>query len=113
MLEEVERKVPQQGKGKNRTPASVVAIPVNAVRIKGFWLKNSDNQNIVFKLLANLQENAKEGRSHFTFAMGEGDNRKELEQTLLAPTVEMAPAEGEFAAPFELILPLAKPVPYQ
>lgn len=105
-LEKVEGR---QQRGKQQV---TVVLPVNAVRLKGFWLKNPDNQNIIFKLLARLQENAEDGGSHFTFAMGEGDQRKELEQSQLA-TIEMAPAEGEFAAPFELILPLAKPVPFK
>lgn len=105
-LEKIEER---QQQGKQQV---TVTLPVNAVRLKGFWLKNPDNQNIIFKLLGRLQENAKDGGSHFTFAMGEGDQRKELEQSQLA-TIEMAPAEGEFAAPFELILPLADPVPFK
>lgn len=113
-LEKVEQKPVQEGRQRKGQPApQAVPSPVNAVRIKGFWLKNPDNQNIVFKLLGRLKENAQDGSSHFTFAMGEGDKRKELEQNQLAPTVEMAPAEGEFAAPFELILPLTNPVPYK
>lgn len=111
-LEKVEKTIEAQGKGKKAQPARTVSLPVNAVRIKGFWLKNADNQNVIFKLLGNLQENAKEGRSHFTFAVGRGDDRRELEQSQLA-SIEMAPAEGEFAAPFELTIPLAKPVPFK
>jgi len=113
-LEKVEVKPVQEGRPRRgQAPPAAVAAPVNVIRVKGFWLKNPDNQNIVFKLLGRLKENAKDGSSHFTFAMGKGDKRKELEQNQLAPTVEMAPAEGAFAAPFELILPLAESVPYK
>jgi type IV pilus assembly protein PilM len=113
-LEKVEaRPDPTVKPKKNQPPPGPVTLPVNAVRIKGFWLKNPDNQNVVFKLLEKIKENSREGRSHFSFAMGQGDQRRDLEQNQLAPKVEMAPVEGEFAAPFELILPLSNPIPFK
>ncbi|MGE9270738.1 MAG: hypothetical protein ACQKBU_08030, partial [Verrucomicrobiales bacterium] len=105
--------VPTRKPRRGDPPIEPVPAPINALRLKGYWLDNPNNQNIVFKLLGKLKENASNGSSHFTFTIGEGEDSVELEQNQLAPTVEMAPVEGEFAAPFELILPLAKPVSYR
>ncbi|BCX46531.1 pilus assembly protein pilM [Haloferula helveola] len=117
-LENVSTQAPPPKNSKAERP-DPVATPVNAVRLKGYWLQSKENtrsQNIVFDLLDKLKENAADG-SHFKFSITQGDGKNtkevELEKSQLVPTNEAAPAEGEYAAPFEIILPLSEPVPYR
>lgn len=112
-LEDVTITIKGQGR---RDPDRKVAAPVNAVRLKGFWLNSKSNtrgQNVVYDLLAKLKENAKEGGSHFKFSLERDGKEVALENSQLVPKNDAAPAEGEYAAAFELILPLSEPVPYQ
>ncbi len=109
-----------QGKGKNARQVQI-AKPVNALRLKGFWLNSKSNtrgQNVVYDLLDRLKENAAEGGSHFKFTatVERARNKTEevaLENAQLVPKIDAAPIEGEYAAYFELIIPLDKPVRYQ
>jgi type IV pilus assembly protein PilM len=115
-IEDIKRAQPTETRPRGRrrgAPQEPADAPVNAVRIKGFWLKNPSNQNVVYDLLGNLRENAEEGGSHFSFRVGEGDDARELEEREIVPVLDSAPAADEFAAPFEMVLPLAEPVPYQ
>ncbi|MCH7224514.1 Amuc_1101 family PilM-like pilus complex protein [Haloferula sp. A504] len=96
-----------------RDPDRKVAASVNALRLKGFWLNSKSNtkgQNVVYDLLARLQENAKEGGSHFKFSVKRDGKDVELENSQLVPKIDAAPKEGEYAAYFELILPLSREV---
>ena len=115
-LEDLVTKVPVQGRPKRGQPTEMeVPAKIKAIRIKGFWLnKAGASANTVFGLLDRLGENIKDGNSHFTFTVKDGNgNDVTLEKTKLAPTVQADPAEGEFAAPFELVIPLAKPISYR
>lgn len=110
-LEKVTDKIP----GERRQPDREVPAKVTALRLKGFWLNidsNSRGQNVVYDLVDKLRENAGDG-SHFKFTWNDDGEEVKLEKVQLAPKVDAAPAEGEFAAPFELIIPLSKPMPYQ
>jgi len=85
---------------------------VDAIRVQGFWRDNPRGQNAVYELLGQLRENAEDGFSHFRFAVADEDGEMvPLEEKQLAPMVEAAPAEEEFAAPFTLLLPLSREVP--
>lgn len=104
---------PRARKPRRGEPSPEINAPVNAVHLKGFWLQNPSQQNVVFELIANLRENAEAGNSHFTFKVEQGDKVRELEEKQVIRVLDSDPAVGEFAAPFEIILPLAKPIPYQ
>ncbi|MBB5351893.1 type IV pilus assembly protein PilM [Haloferula luteola] len=106
---------PTSSRPRGRAEAPKAAAKVNAIRVRGFWLKKQGvSSNIVFDLLKRLEENINDGNSHFTFTVkGEKNAQVKLEPKQLAPTVQSDPAEGEFAAPFELVLPLAQPVDYR
>ncbi|MCU0795503.1 MAG: type IV pilus assembly protein PilM [Akkermansiaceae bacterium] len=115
-LENLMTKVPVEGRPRRGEPTErEVPAKINAIRIKGFWLnKAGASANTVFGLLDRLGENIKGGNSHFTFTVkGANGENVTLEKTKLAPRVEADPAEGEFAAPFELVIPLAQPIPYR
>jgi len=115
-LDNLVTKVPVQGRVRRGEPTEIeVPAQINAIRIKGFWLNKSGvSANTVFALLDRLGENIKDGNSHFTFTVKDANGEDvTLEKTKLAPSVQADPAEGEFAAPFELVIPLAQPIPYR
>lgn len=100
----------QPAKGKR--PAAAPEAPestANAIRIRGLWRENPQSQNLVTALLKKL----KEGNStHFKFKTLGPDGKTEIEIPDEKILIEVKPkAEaGEFALPFEIILPLARPV---
>lgn len=101
-----------QGKRPRRDAAPTKNSGANALRIKGFWLKNPRSQNLVYDLLKKLRENAADG-SHFRFTLMKGGKEVELEETQIVKSVQAAPAAEEFAAPFELVIPLSREVPFE
>lgn len=114
-LKDIKVAAPESNRRSRRDAAPAASAKVNAIRIRGFWLnKQGVSSNIVFDLLKRLEENINDGHSHFTFTVT-GDKKKEvkLEAKQLAPVVQSDPAEGEYAAPFELVLPLAQPIDYR
>lgn len=95
-------------------PKAVEATPTaNAVRIKGFWRANPRNSNIVLELLKRLRAKPE----HFKFEAIPLDEKKRplppvaLEASQIVKQLESAPAEEDFAAPFELIIPLSREIP--
>jgi type IV pilus assembly protein PilM len=99
---------PPQGKpkGPKAAPAEPAAAAVNAVRIKGFWRENPLSQNVVSVLLKKLRENS----SSFRFKL-KGPNGADInlsDEQILDITVTGKP--GELGLPFEITLPLARPV---
>ncbi len=108
----VEAPQPTGRRGRNAPPPAPAAPAANAVRIKGFWLENPSNQNIVYNLLRKLKENAASGGSHYKFTTTNQDGEEvELEEGVLAPKVEADPEPEEYAAAFELMIPLSREVP--
>lgn len=102
---------PRNGR-RNAAPAEPPAPKINAVRVKGFWLKTpSTSQNVVYDLIRNLRQNAEEGDSHFRFTIENDGKEVTLEENQIAPRVEAAPGPEEFAAAFELVLPLSRELP--
>lgn len=95
-------------------PKAVAPTPTaNAVRIKGFWRANPRNGNVVYDLLKRLRAKPE----HFKFQGIPLDDKKrplppvELEDSQVVKQLESAPAAEDFAAPFELIIPLSREVP--
>lgn len=90
-------------KVKGKPPESAA----NAIQIKGFWRKNPRDHNIVSDILKRLRENSQS----FNFTVKEKGKDIPLsdEQIIkrLATSVEL---EGDLAFPFEITLPLARPV---
>ena len=114
-LNEVMVSDPKAKPTRNRKDVAEMPGKVNAIRIRGFWLNKEDvTSNIVFEVLKRLEENIDGGNSHFTFTVKD-DKKKDvkLEPKQLAPSVQSDPGEGEFAARFELVLPLSQPVDYR
>lgn len=98
---------------KEPTGGEDEAVPtVNAIRIKGFWRKNPQSQNAVYNLIEKLRANAEGGSSHFSFAASNEDGETVvLEEKDVVAAIQAAPGADEFAAPFELLLPLSREVP--
>ncbi len=105
-----------KGKSKNKGK-SAPKLEANAIMIRGYWRENSLSQNVVSELLKNLRENS----TVFKFTLTEGNAKlgkkskdskaKEIylsdEQLLKVSAVG---GSDDLGFPFELILPLAKPV---
>jgi hypothetical protein len=102
-------------KGKKPDPKAAEPVPTaNAVRIKGFWRANDRNSNIVYDLLKRLRANPE----HFSFTGypvdEQGKKAKEpveLQEKEIVKELQADPAEEDFAAPFELVIPLSREVP--
>jgi hypothetical protein len=95
-------------------PKAVTATPTaNAVRIKGFWRANSRNGNVIYDLLKRLRAKPE----HFKFDAIPVDEKNRplppvaLEDSQVVKQLDTAPAEEDFAAPFELIIPLSREIP--
>lgn len=96
---------------------SAPKVVANAIMIRGFWRENPRSQNVVSDLLKNLRENS----TVFKFTVTEGSAKsdkkhknseaKEIylsDEQLLKPSA--SGGNDDLGFPFELILPLAKPV---
>ncbi|MEY3395726.1 MAG: type pilus assembly protein PilM [Verrucomicrobiota bacterium] len=103
-----EEEAPRQRRSANRSGKPVEESPkqlANAIYIRGFWRENPRRQNIVSDLLKNLRESS----TMFTF--NTMVDRKEMilsDEQLLKPAA--SGGEDDLGYPFELILPLARPV---
>ncbi len=116
-LEAIRVQAPQTGRAARDQPAAPEITPTaNAVRIKGFWRDNPRSQNLIYDLLKKLRENPE----HFTFTVAAPAPAKgarpaagatvELQDEQIVKKLDAAPAEADFAAPFELVLPLSREV---
>lgn len=102
-------------KNQKPKPGAVEPVPTaNAVRIRGFWRDNSRNSNIVLDLLKRLRATPE----HFSFTGypvdEQGKKAKdpvELQDSQIVKELQADPAEEDFAAPFELVIPLSREVP--
>jgi type IV pilus assembly protein PilM len=104
--------VPVRGAARGKQPAADAAPTANAVRIKGFWRANARSSNIVLDLLKRLQAKPE----HFKFeALSTPEKGKpvpvELTVEQLVKQLDSAPAAEDFAASFELVIPLSREVP--
>ncbi len=96
-----------RGKRRGNDQIEEAPIPVaNAILVKGFWRENSRSQNIVSDLLKRLRENSKS----FSFSIpAEKGATKELSDDQILK-VSLTGEKGDLGFPFELTLPLARPV---
>lgn len=89
---------------RNRKPSEPKAL-ANAILIRGFWRDNPRSQNVVSDLLKRLRDNS----TSFVFTV-----KKDGKDVVLADEQILVPSavgeEGDLAFPFELTLPLARPV---
>jgi type IV pilus assembly protein PilM len=111
-LESIKVDVPQV-KGKKPDPkAPEPTATANAVRIRGFWRDNPRSANIIYDLLKRLRAEPQ----HFSFQAVETPPKGkpvtvDLKDEQIVKQLESAPAEEDFAAPFELVIPLSREVP--
>jgi type IV pilus assembly protein PilM len=112
----VEGKVDAKGRPVPLKPGEAEPTPTaNAIRIKGFWRGGESNprgSNVVFDLLKRLREKPQHLR--FTAVAKDAKGKEstvELEDSQLVKQNASDPAESDFAAPFELIIPLSREVP--
>jgi len=89
----------------NRPQAPAAAAAANAILVKGYWRENPRSQNAVSDLLKRLRENS----TSFSFSRKDGKGELSDEQ-ILKSISSGANSEGNLAYPFELILPLSRPV---
>ncbi|MBG7608154.1 MAG: type IV pilus assembly protein PilM [Verrucomicrobia bacterium] len=95
----------RKGKGKNQKPQQPAAV-ANAILIKGFWRENSRSQNVVSDLVKQLRDNTKS----FSFRVpGKNGKLIELSDDQILK-VSLTGEEGDLGFPFQLSLPLARPV---
>jgi type IV pilus assembly protein PilM len=91
--------------------APAPAVPTaNAIRIKGLWRDNDAKQNIVNKLYKALRES---NSPYLSFSI-KGADGKEVplkDEQVVKSLTAIAEAEEEFAWPFEIVIPLAQPMP--
>lgn len=89
--------------------AAIQLTTANAVRVRGFWRKNPQNQNVVSELLKKIRENP--GSFTFAFPAAGGKTVELKDEQILKVTVA---SEGpELAYPFEITLPLAREVKFK
>jgi len=81
----------------------------NAIRIRGLWRENALSQDVVSALLKKLKES---NSTHFKFKTLGPDGKTETEIPPEKILIEVKPKAdaGEFALPFEIILPLSREV---
>ncbi len=95
--------------GANRLNQAKPSVPAaNAIVIKGFWRENARSQNIVSDLLKRLRENS----TSFSFS-AKAPNGKDIplsDEQIIKSLSSSGDLEGDLAFPFEIILPLARPV---
>jgi len=85
-------------KGNRRGAKPVVTTPmINAIRVKGFWRGGTGGYKNVYKLISQLRQNSE----YFDVP------RQEDLSISLSDKLE----DGEYAAPFEFIIPLKQSIP--
>jgi type IV pilus assembly protein PilM len=94
---------PAPGKQKEAAPPLA-----NAILVKGFWRENPRSQNVVSDILDRLSANS----TAFTFkAKDTGGKIIDLKSEQILKSISSgANTEGDLSFPFELILPLSRPV---
>ncbi len=95
---------PAKGRAKAAPPAA------NALLVRGFWRENPRSQNVVSDLLKRLRENSSNSSFSFTTKARNGDPVALTDEEIIKKLSSSANNEGDLAFPFELFLPLARPV---
>lgn len=92
--------------GRPNQPQTAPAA--NAMLIKGFWRDNPLTQNIVSDRLKRLRENSASFR--FTAKAPNGKDVPLSDEQIILKLSSSGDKEGDLAFPFEIIIPLARPV---
>jgi type IV pilus assembly protein PilM len=114
LLSEIKMDKPDSAKDRKK-PALVTepegSVPMaNAVRIKGLWRQNSANQNAVNNLIKKLRES---NSGHLRFNIkGADDKDVALKDEQIVKILQATTDENKenYAWPFEIIIPLSRPV---
>jgi hypothetical protein len=96
--------------GQPMAPAAPAAAPINAIRIKGLWRENPIKQDIVKKMVDALIAS---GNPYFNFTTKDAKGQVvplQYEQ-IVRMNQAASDAEEEYAWPFEVVIPLAQPLP--
>ena len=97
---------PAEVTGRLRNQPAPAPAAANAILIKGFWRENSQSQNVVSERLKRLRENTK--TFNFNVKDAKGIDTVLSDEKILK--ISAVGAEGDLGFPFELTLPLARPV---
>jgi len=88
----------KRGRGRGRAVKVDKAQPmINAIRVKGFWRGGANGYKEVYKLIRQLRDNS------LYFDVPQQDD--------LNITLSDKLEDGEYAAPFEFVIPLRTPIP--
>ncbi len=98
-----------RGNPRNVQPAAPTA---KAVVVRGYWRQNPKNHNVVYDILKSIKDSSESQKKSnavplFDFALPNGKGVLNDEQIL---KISVTGEEGDLGYPFELILPLARPV---
>jgi type IV pilus assembly protein PilM len=106
----IQKVEPAKSTGRSASATSSTNSNVaNAIRIKGFWRENPASQNAVSTLIKNLRQSNSE---YFSFTvMGADKKMQELkDEQIIKLLKSTSDSDGEYAWPFELVIPLARPI---
>jgi len=101
-----EKPTRKRGRRSRQLETITPVVAANAIQITGFWRENPRSQNVVSDLLQNLRNNSE--IFSFSVAGPEGDQITLSDEQLLK--ISVTGAEDDLGFPFELTLPLARPV---
>lgn len=107
---------PSPAPGPRPRPGQVVAAPAptvpmaNAIRIRGLWRDNDDKQNVVNKMVKALRDSGSP-YLRFTTKAADGTETPLKDEQIVKSLKAIADAEEEYAWPFEIVIPLAQPMP--
>ncbi len=95
-----------RGRGNNQPEAP--AIEANAILIKGFWRENPRSQGVVSDLVKRLRENTQNSSFSFSYQGANGQPAQLSDDQILK--VSLTGDEGDLGFPFQLTIPLKRPV---
>jgi type IV pilus assembly protein PilM len=103
---------PQGRRGRRNQPPPAPKTPeINALKLTGLWRQgNPDGSKVVNQVLDRLR--AEPGYFRFTVKDGQGKEQKLSDEQLIIFN-QTTSEKGEFALPFQVVLPLARPVPFK
>ena len=99
-----------RGRGPVPAQQAAPAVPMaNAIRIKGLWRDNDDKQNVVNKLVKALRS-SDSAYLAFSTKAADGSEVPLKDEQVIRVLKAIADGEEEYAWPFEIVIPLAKPI---
>ena len=102
-----------QGKSKykKKGPPPAPKVPqINALKVRGLWRLNPNGAKVVNEILDRLRREP----AYFNFTVKDPQGKEQtLSDEQLILFNRTTSEQGEFALPFELVLPLTDPVPFK